>query len=140
VINKVREVLQESSPEDQKAFEAMIEDDRCGFCLMQNTLGDVSLVTGESTPRVLREMKQAMAAEVTQQKDQEIERQRQSYEQRLQAEAESRRDQVAEVSKQVEEVTGRLERATEEVEAERARGHELARRLAAIEAQQRSDI
>ena len=72
VINKMKDVLRESSPDDLASFEAMMVDERLGYCLMQNTLGDVALVTGDSTPRLLQQMRHALTAEVSQQKDDEI--------------------------------------------------------------------
>ncbi len=132
VINKVREVLQEASPEDLKTFETMIEDDRCSFSLMQNSLGDVTLVTGESTPRLLGEMKRAMAAEVEQKKDEELERQRLDYEDKVQAEIALRRAEIEAAESRLSKATNDLKDALQTVSLISEQNETLAHNLAAM--------
>jgi hypothetical protein len=118
----------------------MIEDDRCGFCLMQSTLGDAALVTGASTPRLLKEMKTAMAAEVTQQKDEEIQRQQAEFERRLLAEKEERRTAVEAAERRAAVAAEQLSDASQIVLTTQQRAAELERRLAATEERQRLEM
>jgi hypothetical protein len=143
VISKVRDVLRETSPEEAATFEAMIEDERCGYCLMQSTLGDANLVTGESTPRVLREMKRAMAVEITQQKDEEIARQREEH-LKLVAELEDAHKvamgeasaEAAAAAERVAQTAAELALAAKAADDARRRADDLETRLKALESRQ----
>ena len=139
VIEKVREVLRESSHEDARLFEALIEDDRCGYCLMRSTLGDSSLVTGESTPRLLREMKLAAAAEVVGEKDEQLRAEREAHTKELQELAAQREADADRAQREIRDASTRIGLAEATLKEEREQREALTRRLAASEDAQRLD-
>jgi hypothetical protein len=139
VIDKVVGILRNSSPDDVKLFEAMIEDERCGYCLMQSTLGDASLVTDDTTPRLLRDMRRATAAEVIQEKDAELRSLREELEKRLEESETERQAQATTAEQKLDEATESLTRAETELRQQKALYEGLERRLADAEESQRSD-
>jgi hypothetical protein len=135
VIDKVRDVLRTVSPEEARAFEAMITDERCTFSLMRSTLGDAALISGATTERVLREMKSAMSAEVTKLKDEELRRQKHFFEERINTEIRAREADRDQAAASAQEITAELERVTKEAQAAQRQQLELLDKVSKLEAQ-----
>lgn len=91
VITKMHGVLQNTSPDEAKVFEALIEEDRCGYYLMRHSLGAAELVTDANALDLLERVKRATAERVIQEAEAKaislLQGQRLEYEQKLEAAA-----------------------------------------------------
>lgn len=101
VVVRVHNTLLKTSPEDAKLFAAVILDQRAERALMDATFGDLRLVSDDSVLDLLATVRRATAAEITAEKDLEIER---ATKERIRVESELkiRNAELAEVKAGVE--------------------------------------